>query len=328
MGLRLSLACAALLVSGACGGSSSPVGTDGSSLDRATTTAGGQTRGDLVKTAPGPVGLAVDTRGRVWVANADAGTVSRLSAGGTRVDLTTAVGAAPLRLAMAGGAVWVTVFTDGTLVRLDSRTGKVTKTIRVGSEPEGVTAAFGSLWVVLQVSAELVRVDPQSGKIVHRYRVGEAPRLVEAGAGALWVSDFASGRIISVDPVSGDIRRSARLCDGPQGMLVEAETVWVACTSSDLLVGVDRRTLAKTSDTPLPDAPDAIGAGQHGRLLVALQKGPTLAVFDPSSRTVLRRERLGTVDQLYDRANIDLVLIGGTAYVSSYLEGGVYRVKP
>lgn len=328
MGLRLSLACTALLASTACGGGSSPAGTDESGQDPATTTGVDQTPGDFVKTAPGPVGLAVDTRGRVWVANADSGTVSRLSAGGTRVDLTTPVGAAPLRLAMAGGAVWVTVFTDGKLVRLDSRTGRVTKTVRVGSEPEGVTAAFGSLWVVLQVSAELVRVDPHSGKILHRYRVGDAPRLVEAGAGALWVSDFASGRILRVDPVSGDIRRSTRLCAGPQGMLVEAGTVWVACTSSDQLVGVDVRTLEKTTGIPLPGAPDAISAGRHGRLLVALQQGPTLAVFDPSSRTVLRRMRLGTVDQLYDRANIDAVVTGRTAFVSSYLEGGVYRVRP
>jgi len=36
---------------------------------------------------------------------------------------------------------------------------------------------------------------------------------------------------------------------------------------------------------------------------------------------------LGRVDQLYDQANIDLLVRGGTAWVSSYLEGGVYRVR-
>jgi hypothetical protein len=62
-------------------------------------------------------------------------------------------------------------------------------------------------------------------------------------------------------------------------------------------------------------------------MIVAQQQGPTLAVIEPGGPDVLRRERLGNVDQLVDRANIDLLIDGGTTGVSSYLEGGVYRVR-
>lgn len=324
-------ALAAVAVVAACG--PGPAATDGSPAG------GGPTRavndsdpststGDLVKTGPGPVGLTVDTQGRVWVASADAGTVSRLNAAGDGVDLSTPVGNAPLRLAATPGAVWVSVFSDGTLVRLDDTTGRITMRVHVGAQPEGLTGAYGSLWVVRQESATLLRLSPQDGHVVQRYQVGVAPRLVTAGAGGIWVSDFGSGRILRVDPVTGQVRQSPTLCSGPQGMVVEAATVWVACTIDDALVAVDRRTLQRTSRTPLPGAPDAITTGAAGQLLVALQQGPTLAVVDPAGPTVVRRDRLGHVDQLHDRANIDVVHAHGLAWVSSYLEAGVYRLTP
>jgi hypothetical protein len=100
---------------------------------------------------------------------------------------------------------------------------------------------------------------------------------------------------------------------------------------SSELVGKPRPSnpaLLETATGPV-GSPDAVAAGPDGKLLAALQKGPTLAVVDPARPTVLRRDRLGHVDQLYDQANIDLLVRDdGTAWVTSYLEGGVYRVDP
>lgn len=280
----------------------------------------------LVETGAGPVGLAVDSHGRVWVTDVDAGSVTRINAAGDGVDLTRRVGEAPLRLAAADGSLWVTVFADGTLLRLDEDTGRMTDTVRVGAEPEGLTAAFGSLWVVLQSSAELLRVNPRDGTVVHGFRVGEGPRLVEAGGDFLWVSDFASGRVVRIDPVTGDVRRSAPVCDGPQGMAAVGSTLWVACTTEEVLVGVDMTTLKPTSRLSMPGAPDAVTTAEDGRLLVALQTGPTLAVVDPQGSSVVHQHTLGDVDQLYDQANVDVVLAEGVVWVSSYLEGGVYSL--
>jgi streptogramin lyase len=290
-------------------------------VDRSTTPTG-----SFVKTGSGPVGLTVDSRGRVWVASANAGTISRLNARGDRVEVRAHVGAAPLRLAATAGGVWVSVFSDGLLRRVNAVTGRVTKTVKVGAEPEGLTAAFGSLWVVLQASADLVRLDPKSGQVDGRYPVGAGPRLVTAGHGALWVSDFETGRIFRVDPGSGNVRHSSPLCEGPQGMAFSAGTLWVACTTDNVLVGLDSATLSRTHRLALAGSPDSIAAGLRGRLLVALQKGPTLATVDPAGPSVERRATLGRADQLYDSANIDAVYARGHAWVTSYREGGVYRV--
>ncbi|MDX6301885.1 MAG: virginiamycin lyase [Nocardioidaceae bacterium] len=319
MPTRLLVLVALLALTGACGGSTGTAA--------APSTAGpATTSGSLVRTASGPVGMTVDSRGHVWVANADAGTVSRLDASGRRPELSTDVGQAPLRLAGLDGGIWVTVFSDGLLRRLDEETGRVTRTVRTGPEPEGLTTAFGSVWVVLQASAELLRIDPRDGRVTHRYRVGTGPRLVSAGGGALWVSDFETGRLLRVDPGTGMVRRSPVLCEGLQGILVTARRVWATCTTDDALVAVDPRTLRRTSRVPLGGSPDPITAGAGGRILVGLQKGPALAVVDPTSGTVVRRRVLGKVDQLDDRANIDLVRDKARAWLSSYLEGGVYPV--
>lgn len=284
--------------------------------------------GSLVMTGSGPVGLTVDSQGSVWVANVNAGTVNRLNANGDQTDLTRQVGAAPLRLAATGGGVWVSVFSDGTIRRVDEETGRVTATVRVGAEPEGLTAAFGSIWVVLQASAEVLRVNPTSGKISDRYAVGRAPRLITSGGGALWVSDFESGRVLRIDPKSGKVRASGPLCDGPQGMLSSPRTLWVACTTGNVLVAIDPTTLRESSRLALPGSPDSIAAGPHGQLLVALQKGPTLAVIDPQASSVVRRLTLGRQNQLNDSANIDLVYTRGHAWISSYLDDGIYLATP
>ena len=334
MSLRLLVVVAVVSIGSACGGASSagpsgsadghqPPATAGTRISTGPPPSSGAS---FVATAAGPVGLALDSRRRVWVASADAGTATRLNAAGDAVDLDQPVGSAPLRLATTPGSVWVTVFRDGTLRRLDERTGKVTATVRVGETPEGVTAAAGSLWVVLEDAHQLAEVDPDTLRVTHRYSIGPGPRLVTWGDGVLWVSSFTTGRILSIDPATSKVRRSASVCSGPQGMLVTAGTVWVACTVSNELVGIDRRTLKQNAQLDLPGSPDAVRAGPGGEVLVALQKGPTLAVVDPAGPTLVRRERLGQVDQLYDQANIDLLVADGTAWVSSYLEGGVYRV--
>jgi hypothetical protein len=101
----------------------------------------------------------------------------------------------------------------------------------------------------------------------------------------------------------------------------------VACTTEEVLVGVDTVTLELTSRLALPGAPDAVAAGADGQLLVALQTGPALAVIDPRDPAVLHQHTLGEVGQLYDQANVDVLVADGQAWVSSYRESGVYRVS-
>jgi hypothetical protein len=104
--------------------------------------------------------------------------------------------------------------------------------------------------------------------------------------------------------------------------------LWLACTTGEALVAVDPTTLRAAGHLHLRGDPDALAAS-GGRLVVALQDGPAMAVVDPGrhgSPRVVRRQVLGHAGRLYDRANVDLLVHDGTAVVSSYLGDGVYRV--
>lgn len=283
------------------------------------------TRPAVLHAGQGPVGLASGGAGRLWVANADEGTVALLDASTHRVVRRVHVGDAPLRLATTPGAVWATVFGSGSLVRVDRETGHLTRRVRVGATPEGVVATRGSLWVVLEDPSQLVQVDAATGGVRRRVRhVGDAPRLVTAGFGSLWVSDFGGGRVVRVDPRTGRVRGSPRVCEGPQGMVAAAGRLWVACTIGERLVALDPARMTVTGHVPLGGEPDAVAVGPGGDVVVALQDGPAVAVVDPRRPHVVRRSVLGHAGKLYDRANVDLLVEGRTAYVSSNLGDVVY----
>jgi hypothetical protein len=110
-------------------------------------------------------------------------------------------------------------------------------------------------------------------------------------------------------------------------MVASATRLWVACTTGEQVVALDPASLAVASRVSLDREPDALAVA-HGDVVVAQQDGPALAVVRPGSADrpprVVRREVLGHAGKLYDRANVDVLVHGGTAYVSSNLGGGVY----
>ena len=86
------------------------------------------------------MGLAVDTTGDVWVADAASSQVSRVRAG--RKDLVVSGVEVPLRLLVNDGAVWATAFGSGELVRITAA-GGVRGRVAVGKGAEGVAAGCG-----------------------------------------------------------------------------------------------------------------------------------------------------------------------------------------
>jgi YVTN family beta-propeller protein len=142
----------------------------------------------------------------------------------------------------------------------------------------------------------------------------------------LWVSDFAGGTLVRVDPRTLAVWRSPKVCTGPQGLLVTPTRVWVACTTDGTVVAVDPANGQVRARVPVGEAPDPVAAGPAGTVLIALQQGPTLVQVNPSTARVTSRTVLGHVAALNDRANIDVVVAGRTAWVSSFVENRVYRV--
>jgi streptogramin lyase len=271
-----------------------------------------------VTVGAGPVGLAADSSGAVWVANAQESQVSRVRDG--RVDLTVPGIELPLRVAATAGSVWVTSFGAGQLVRVAAPSGRVSARVAVGKGAEGVAAGLGSIWVVAQDDGRLVRVDPNSAKVAGHADVGIGARLVTTGLGAVWVSQFQDGQVLKVDPTSLAVTRSATLCHGPQGLVTTSDAVWVTCTADDVALRLNPADLSVTRRVKLPDAPDRIVASDGGALYVVCQAGPTLVELDGATGQVRRQRALGGAAQLYDQANDDLTVAGGMVWVSSFGE--------
>jgi streptogramin lyase len=102
--------------------------------------------------------------------------------------------------------------------------------------------------------------------------------------------------------------------------------VWVTCTLSGELVALDATTLQPVAKVAVDGSPDSVAATPDGRLAVAAEQGPTLVVVDPASATVVSETVLGVERELGDRANLDLALAGGEAWVSSFNADRVYHV--
>jgi streptogramin lyase len=271
-----------------------------------------------VPVGAGPVGMASDASGAVWVADAQASSVSRVRDG--RVDLTVPGIDVPLRVAVSAGSVWVTSFGAGELVRLAAVTGRVTARVPVGKGAEGVAVGLGAVWVVAQDVGQLVRVDPRRATVTGHADVAVGARLVTTGLGAVWVSQFQTGQVLKVDPATLAVTSSKPLCHGPQGLVATATAVWVTCTTDDVALRLDPTELSVTQRVKLPDAPDRIVADDNGALFVVGQAGPTLVELDPSSGQVRRQRALGSAAQLYDQANDDMTISDGTVWVSSFGE--------
>jgi YVTN family beta-propeller protein len=117
--------------------------------------------GPSVEVGLGPIGLAYDGK-RVWVANSDDGTVSRIDAtSGKRAGAPVRVGGGPIGVAVAGGSVWVANQDDLSLTRIDPDQGRVVgEPVDIGSSLRGITAGRGAVWVVGTNPSALVRVEP------------------------------------------------------------------------------------------------------------------------------------------------------------------------
>jgi streptogramin lyase len=280
-----------------------------------------------IAVGPSPVGIAASASGDLWVVLADDDKVVRLRPGDTEPTAEAPVPGTPLRLASAedGAALWVTAFRAGEVVRVDTGTMKETDRLPVGAGAEGVAEAFGSIWVAAQDDGLLVQVDPASRKVVRKVDVGVGVRLVVPGPDALWLDDHVQGAVVRVDPKTFEVTHSDHVCDGPEDLVAAGQTIWVTCSTSEEVVALSATDLHVTKRIPLHGTPDAAIGAPDGSLLVVLQDGPTLVRLDASSGKELARTRLAAYKQLYDRSNLDLVVTGKDAWVTSFVGGSVFR---
>ncbi len=117
--------------------------------------------GDPINVGPNPKGVAVDSEGKVWVANADSDTVSVVANGAETGQVK--VGLEPRGVVFAFESIWVSVSGADQAVRIDPNSEKVIDRLDAGQVPEGIGAGPKSVWVANGASDDLTRIDPGTG---------------------------------------------------------------------------------------------------------------------------------------------------------------------
>ena len=142
----------------------------------------------------------------------------------------------------------------------------------------------------------------------------------------MYVAHYADDTVLRVDPTTQRGHRS----DG--GLRRPAGDGGARRTGLGHLHAVGRARRARRHhararrDGRRPGLPDSVAVTADGRLAVVAEEGPTLVTVDPATATVIDQTVLGEEPALDDRANLDLALAGGEAWVSSFNADRVYHV--
>jgi YVTN family beta-propeller protein len=274
-------------------------------------------------TAPSAV-VAGD--GAVWVANSNAGTVSRIDPETRSAVETIPVGTAPSGLAVGGGAVWVANNDDGTASRIDPTVGRVVQTVAVGNAPTGVAVGEGSVWVANSSDGTLSQIDAVTGAVTDTIALGGAGATgVAVGEGAVWVSDEAGDRVLRVDPQSDQVTASINVGSGPTAIAVGFGSVWVANSLDGTVSRIDPATDAVGETIAVGDGAGPIAVGSGG-LWVSNQYAGTVSRIDPRTGAVTRTITVGNRPLALAIAD-GLVWVGARAADTSHRGGTLNTVS-
>ncbi|MCI4429007.1 MAG: hypothetical protein JHC40_07565 [Burkholderiales bacterium] len=147
-----------------------------------------------------PIGIAVDTSGKVWVTDAATVSIVTVSAAGEvqSVKLGTPIARLGRMAAAPDGAVWFAESTSYSITRLSN--GQLTRhaidSVRGG--PYGVAvAADGTVWATLQSGNSLLRIAPDGKTTEHQIPTpGVSPTDIAVdAAGVVWFLEFPTDRI-------------------------------------------------------------------------------------------------------------------------------------
>ena len=189
--------------------------------------------------ARGPVGIAVDGGGNVWLASRENGTVSKSSSAGSllfRRDLTLLVGALVEQDLFGiavdrNGDAWLSLAAAGAVARVFSDGGVDPTTYPVGNSPVGVAVdPDGAIWVSNSVSNDVTKLLPDGNEAVGSpFAVGVEPAgLVSDRNGRVFVANRGSDTVSMLD-VDGTLLHTFAAGSRPIEIAVDfQQAVWVS----------------------------------------------------------------------------------------------------
>jgi YVTN family beta-propeller protein len=262
----------------------------------------------VVPLGTSPAALAAGA-GAVWVANYNAGTVSRIDPATRAVVQTIQVGTSPSGLAVGAGAVWVTDNYSASVFRIDPAVDRVVQSISVGNAPTGVAVGDGSVWVANSSDGTLSRIDAITGAVTDTIALGGSPTGVAVGGGGVWVSDEADGRVLRVDPRSDQVTGSVDVGTGPTAMTVAFGSIWVANSLDGTVSRIEPATNTVDATIAVGNGAGAI-AVRRDSVWVANQYAGTISSIDPVTDTISRTVTVGNRPD-------GLAIAGGLLWVGS-----------
>jgi peptide/nickel transport system substrate-binding protein len=229
----------------------------------------------------------------LWVADADAGTISRLDLASRSVVDQVAVGANPGTVAVGGGFVWSASVPGATVSRIDPETGTVTQTIGLGGA-RAAAIAYGQhgLWVADSTDDTLIELDPASGSVRRTLRLDLRPTALALGRAAIWVADYDTRTVQEVDPASGDTVATVSVGNGPAALVIVESGVWVANALDSTVTRIDPVGGSVVATIPVGSGPTAL-ADAPGGVWVASRYSSTVSSIDAARNTVVRTLPVG-----------------------------------
>jgi YVTN family beta-propeller protein len=262
-----------------------------------------------------PAAIA-SVNGTVWVAQPDAGLVSRLDPAAATVSDPVHVGVGIGGVAAGEGAVWASSTVGGTIRRIDPRTGTVTDTIRLGVAQAALAFARRRLWVVDPLEDSVIGVDPATHAPVQTVTLPGRPSSVATGARMLWVASHDGGVVYEVDPRTSRVVTSVTVGQGPAAIAFGGGAVWVANSLDGTVTRIDPGT-ARPVSFAVGNGPSAlVYAG--GYLWVADEFSRDVAVVDPADDRVVKKVPVGG-------RPVTIARIGSRLWVGTVPAGDVHR---
>jgi YVTN family beta-propeller protein len=260
--------------------------------------------------------------GSVWVANAAAGTVSRVDPESNAVQTLSLRGRLG-GIAYGAGSLWVTNSDGRGLVQINPRTSAVVQTISVGNAPGALAVGEDAIWVSNTVDGTISRVDLASGSASDTIAVGPNPAGIAVARDGIWVAVESTGSVLRIDPTSRAVVETINVGNGPTGIAVGGGSVWVANTRDGTVSRVDLATKAVSAALPVGRNPSAVAAARDA-VWVANSGEDTISRIDPQSGEVSDTLTLGSRPR-------GIALAGGSVYATTAVRlaghrGGILKV--
>ena len=239
-----------------------------------------------------PAAMTRDDRS-LWLADPNAGTVSRVDLGTRSVVDRIPLGGNPGVVAVGRGSLWVAGVPGTAVERIDADTEAVTQTVGLGgAATSALVFGGGELWVADGTDDSLIELNSLTGGVRRTVALDLNPTALAYGAGAIWAADYDGHSIAEVDPRSGRTLATINVGNGPVALAVGEGSLWVASALDSTVSRIDPAQGSVVATIPVGSGPVALAVADHS-VWIANEYSGTVSRIDPRSNTVVHTTTLG-----------------------------------